>query len=174
MVKFLNRYVRFVDQLNEYVGISVSFLTSALVLLICYDVITRYLFSVTHVAIFELEWHIFALIFILGAAYTLKHDKHVRVDIFYSRFSEKGKALVNLFGTIFFLVPFCLVVINGGIPYLETSLKLSEGSNDPGGLPARYIIKGSIIVGFSLLLLQGTSLIITSFFKLTGKNGQVA
>ncbi len=151
-----------IDTLNEYVGKAVSWLTTILVLVICFDVIMRYLFTWSSAAIFELEWHIFASIFMVGSAYALKHDKHVRVDLFYSKFSEKKKAWVNLIGTLLFLFPFCIVIIWTSIPFVQNSFRILETSPDPGGLPARFIIKSTIPIGFILLLLQGVSIVTNS------------
>ncbi|MCR9250421.1 MAG: TRAP transporter small permease subunit [bacterium] len=151
-----------IDTLNEYVGKAVSWLTTILVLVICFDVIMRYLFTWSSAAVFELEWHIFASIFMVGSAYALKHDKHVRVDLFYSKFSEKKKAWVNLIGTLIFLFPFCIVIIWTSIPFVQNSFRILETSPDPGGLPARFIIKSTIPIGFILLLLQGVSIVTNS------------
>lgn len=151
-----------IDTLNEYVGKAVSWLTTILVLVICFDVVMRYLFTWSSAAVFELEWHVFASIFMVGSAYALKHDKHVRVDLFYSKFSEKKKAWVNLIGTLLFLFPFCIVIIWTSIPFVQNSFRILETSPDPGGLPARFIIKSTIPIGFILLLLQGVSIVTNS------------
>jgi TRAP-type mannitol/chloroaromatic compound transport system permease small subunit len=161
-MKVLQCYIRFVDALNEKIGVMVSWLTSLMVLVVCYDVFTRYLLKKSSVAVQELEWHLFAVIFLLGASYTLKHDKHVRVDVIYSRLSERKKALINLIGSIIFLIPFALLVIWTSRDFVENSFLLQESSPDPGGLPARYILKACIPLGFFLLLLQGFSLMFQS------------
>ena len=83
---------------NEYSGRFIAWLTSILVLIMCYDVFMRYIFKNTSVWIVELEWHLFALIYLIGAAYTLKHDAHVRVDVFYAKFSPKTQAIINFLG----------------------------------------------------------------------------
>ena len=155
-----------IDSLNEFVGKVVAWLTALLVLLVCYDVITRYLLNDTSVWVMELEWHLFALIFLLGAAYALKHNKHVRVDVFYANFSERDKAWVNLVGGLLFLLPWCLLIIYWTFDYALLSYGVREGSPDPGGLPARYFIKFAIPVGISLLLLQNVSSIIKNVFVL--------
>jgi TRAP-type mannitol/chloroaromatic compound transport system permease small subunit len=166
MWNLLKKYVRAIDWLNERVGQVLMWLTTLLVLLFCYDVVNRYVFNYSNPAIFELEWHLFALIFLLGAAYTLRHDRHVRVDVFYARWSPQTQAWINLLGGLLFLVPFCIVVIRAGIPYVHNSWLMNERSSDPGGLPARYLIKSTIIIGFVLLLLQATSLIARSLLVL--------
>ncbi len=166
----MQKFAITIDRINETIGGAISWLTSILVWVICLDVLLRYFFNISFAGLFELEWHIFAFIFLLGAAFTLKNDKHVRVDVFYSQFSEKGKAWVNLIGTIIFLIPFCLVIIKSSIPFVINSFNILEGSPDPGGLPFRFIVKFAIPVGFSLLLLQAFSLIIRSILTIQGRS----
>ena len=161
--------MQWIDRLNELVGKATSWLSSVLVLVIVLDVALRYLFSITSAASFELEWHLFALIFLLGAGYTLQHDKHVRVDVFYHNFSKKGKAWVNLVGTLLLLTPFTLVAFYESLSFVANSFALNETSPQPGGLPARWIIKSAIPAGFILLFLQGISLLIKSFKTITSK-----
>lgn len=102
----------------------------------------------------------FAIIFLLGSAYALQADKHVRVDVFYQRFSKKTQSIINLLGTLIFLIPWCYLVITTSYKFFNNSWYIREGSPQPGGLPARYVIKGMIVVGFILLALQGISLIV--------------
>jgi TRAP-type mannitol/chloroaromatic compound transport system permease small subunit len=146
-----------IDKLNTTIGKAVSWLSLLLVLVIVVDVAMRYIFSITSAASFELEWHLFAVIFLLGAAYTLQQDKHVRVDVFYHRFSERGKAWVNLFGSLVLLLPFCFVACWESLSFVESSYAFRETSPDPGGLPARYVIKAAIPAAFFLLGLQAIS-----------------
>jgi TRAP-type mannitol/chloroaromatic compound transport system permease small subunit len=149
-----------INQLNEHVGRAVAWLTAALVLLICYDVFSRYALSHTAAWTMELEWHLFALIFLLGAGYAFRHDRHVRVDLFYANFSAREQALVNLLGGLLFLLPLCLVLLYASWHYAWMSFLIREGSPDPGGLPARYLIKFSIVLAIGLLFLQGLASVI--------------
>ncbi|RLD22785.1 MAG: C4-dicarboxylate ABC transporter permease [Bacteroidetes bacterium] len=158
----MDRFSNILEQISRWVGERAKWLTTALVILIFVDVVLRYLFSITSAWVIELEWHLFALIFILGAAFTLAEDQHVRVDVFYTRFSPRRKAWVNLVGTILFLIPWCLIVIYTSYHYADNSFAVREISADPGGLPARYVIKFSVTVGFTLLLLQALSLCLKS------------
>lgn len=151
-----------IDKLNSVIGKAVSWLTLVLVLVIVIDVVLRYTFSITSAASFELEWHLFAAIFLLGAAYTLKEDKHVRVDVFYDRFSDRTKAFVNLIGSLILLLPFCAIAFWESLSFVQNSYELGETSPQPGGLPARWLIKSTIPLGFLLLGLQGISLITKS------------
>ena len=167
MRKILQRLSHAIDALNETVGRLVSWLTTALVLLIVFDVAARYLFNTSSAGVIELEWHLFSFIFLLGAAYALKHDRHVRVDVFYQSFSEKQQAWVNLIGTVLFLIPLCYILIQASGKFAFNAWLMQEGSADPGGLPARYIVKAAIPVGFALLLLQAISLLCQSILTLT-------
>lgn len=167
------KIINIIDRLNERTGTAVSWLSGAMVLIVCYDVFTRYVLNKSSVAVQELEWHLFAVIFLMGAACTFKDNRHVRIDIFYLRLSEKGRAAVDLVGTVFFLIPFCLVVIWTSIDFFLNSLSVGESSPDPGGLPARYIIKACIPVSFLLIMLQGVSVALKSFYKLTGKYSDI-
>lgn len=166
MRKALHIASHFIDSINEAIGKGVSWLTTVLVLLICCDVAARYLFNTSSAGIVELEWHIFSFIFLLGAAYALKHDKHVRVDVFYQKFSPKAKAWVNLLGTLLFLLPFCYITIITSLKFTGNAYAIGEGSPDPGGLPARFVVKAAIPVGFTLLLLQAVSLAFRSILTI--------
>lgn len=137
------------------IGRITSWLSLFLVLLICTDVVLRYLFSATKTWVIELEWHIFGILFLLGAAYTFRDDQHVRVDVFYQKWSDKRKAWVNMLGILFFLIPWCITVIYVGGEYAWNSWKVREVSPDPGGLPLRYLLKGIIPLAFGLLLIEG-------------------
>ncbi len=159
----LQQLARGIDALNERVGRAVSWLNFVLVLVVCVAVAVRYLLNEDKPFIMELEWHLFSLVFLLGAGYTLRHDRHVRVDLFYSRFHVRDRALVNLVGTLFLFIPWCLMLIVTSWHYALESFLLMEGSPDPGGLPFRFVIKFAITAGAFLLLLQGLSLAITSW-----------
>jgi len=158
-----------IDKLSEGVGRLASWLVLGLVFLICYDVLMRYVYQQGSIALQELEWHLFALIFLLGAAYTLKHDNHVRVDIlFQSRFvSDRQRALINIIGTLIFLFPFCILILVTAWPFVENAFYYNEGSPDPGGLPYRFILKGSVLIAFGLLILQGTAELIRNIMIFT-------
>ena len=147
------------DGFTEWTGKLVSWLILALVLLVSYDVGMRYLLQSGSIALQELEWHLFSLIFLLGAAYTFKHDDHVRLDLFYqSRYmNDRRRAWINLLGAVFLLLPFCLLVTVSSASFVHAAWLYNEGSPDPGGLPYRWIIKAAIPAGFVLLALQGVS-----------------
>jgi TRAP-type mannitol/chloroaromatic compound transport system permease small subunit len=146
-----------IDQFTEWSGKCISWLIIILVLLVGYDVSMRYLFESGSIGIQEMEWHLFSIIFLIGAAYTLKHDEHVRLDIFYkSKFlNDKHRAWIDAFGSLFILLPFCFLIVVSAWPFVSQAYIYNEASPDPGGLPARWLIKSMIPLGFALLILQG-------------------
>lgn len=146
-----------IDSSIEKFGQATAWLVLVMVLLVSYDVAMRYLLQSGSVALQELEWHLFSLLFLLSAGYTLKHDGHVRLDLFYqSRFmNDYRRAWVNLIGSLVILLPFCVLIINSSHAFVLQSWQFNEGSPDPGGLPWRWLLKAAVPVGFALLLLQG-------------------
>ena len=167
-MKLLKYICAWIDALNDYVGRAVAWTTLLLVLVTFVDVVMRYFFNTSYVFTQELEWHVFAFIFLVGAGYTLKNDGHVRVEVFYGKLSRKGRAWTNLIGVIFFLIPSCFMFIKTSIPFVVKSFEIMEGSPDPGGIPFRFLLKSCIPVGYTLLLLQGISLGLNSLLLLTG------
>jgi len=147
----------FLDKVVRLFAYLAGTLIVVLALLIVYEATNRYLFDASSVTISEIQWHIFDIIFLLGLSYTMQQDKHVRVDLFYDSYSPKTKAIVDIVGTIFLIIPFILIVIYTSYTLVEMSYLQDEISSDPGGLSYRYLIKGMIIVGFVLLLLQSIS-----------------
>ena len=130
----------------------------------------RYVFQSGSIGLQELEWHLFSIIFLLGGAYTLKHDEHVRLDILYRShiISDKHRAWFDVFGAIFILLPFCILIIVSAMPFISQAYIHNEASPDPGGLPARWFIKSMIIVSFVLLLIQGLAEILKKIFIAIG------
>ena len=167
-MKQLMTLARWIDTLNDWVGRGVAWVTLLLVLVVFVDVVMRYLLNISFVGTQEMEWHLFAFIFLIGAGYTLLKDGHVRVDIIFQRLSLKGKAWVNLLGVLFFLLPGCILIMVTSWKFAANSFSMLEGSPDPGGIPYRFIVKGLISVGFSLLCLQGVSLGIHSLLQILG------
>ena len=168
-MKFVHLIIRLIDGLNTRIGHAISWLSTILVLVVCYDVFTRYFLRKSSVGVQELEWHIFAVLFLLAAAYTLKEDGHVRVDVFYTLLSPRGQAWINLLGGIIFLIPFSILVIWASKGFVGMSWAIQETSPDPGGLPYRYLLKAMVPAGFGLILLQGISMILRSFCTVIGR-----
>lgn len=167
-MNLLRRLSQWVDTINEWVGRGTAWVSLALVTVVFIDVVMRYAFNRSFVFVQELEWHIFAFIFLIGAGYTLLHDGHVRVDIFYQRLGPKGKAWINLAGVLIFLIPGCLMIITTSWHFASRAFAVGEGSPDPGGIPYRFIVKSLIPVGFSLLLAQGISMGLHSLLQILG------
>jgi len=165
---FLKYIIDFVNLVSEWTGRLIAWLILLMVLIIVYHASMAALFSIGSVALQELQWHLFALVFLLGAAYTLKHDDHVRVDIIYQGrwMNSQRRAWVNFLGGLFFLVPFCLLVISASWQFVYDAYVHQEGSPDPGGLPYRFLLKAAIPVGFALLMLQGIANSLSSLLYL--------
>jgi TRAP-type mannitol/chloroaromatic compound transport system permease small subunit len=163
-IKVCNR----IDSLNHRIGKVVSWFSFLMVVLITSDVALRHVFNKGFIALQEMEWHLFAVLFLLGGGFTLRHNGHVRVDIFYQRLGRRGKALVNLLGCLLFLFPGCYLVVNASVPFIQSSWSIQEISPDPGGLPGRYVLKAMIPIGFGLIALQGVSLTLRSIHTLFG------
>lgn len=155
--------MRTIGKLIEWSGKIAAIALAALVLLVVYDALMRYLFQSGSVALQELEWHLFDVIILLSLAYTMSHDAHVRVDLFYEHFSAKTKATVNLIGSLLFVLPFSLLIIYLGLDYVAMSFSQMEASADPGGLPYRFIIKSFIPIAFVLMVLQTLRVIVSSY-----------
>ena len=159
------------ESIIELSGRAIAWLVLVMVLLVSFDVTMRYFFRGGSITLQELEWHIFSAIFLLSIAYTFKHDDHVRLDLFYqSKYMDDTKrAWVNIIGGIFFLIPFCLLIIVSSWPFVYQSFIHGEGSPDPGGLPFRWLLKSAIPLGFIMLLLQGLADIFKNLIKVMDK-----
>ena len=157
-MELLKSICHWIDFINIWVGRFVAWITALVVAVVFVDVVMRYVFKISFVFTQELEWHLFAFIFLIGAGYTLFKDGHVRVDIFYQRMSPKAQAWINLIGVILFLIPGCLMIIITSLQFVHSSFIVMEGSPDPGGIPFRWLLKACIPAGFILVLLQGISL----------------
>lgn len=162
------------DNVIDTIGRSSSWSIGLLVVVICLDVALRYLFNITAVWVTEIETYLFAWSIMMGISYALKHDEHVRVDLFYADRSPKTKARIDLFGAIFLLLPFSLVAIYVCHRFAWVSWRIGESSAQPGGLPALYLLKWVITAGFVLLLLQGISSILRSVDVLTGETEEAS
>lgn len=134
----------------------------ALVFLVVYDALMRYFFQSGSIALQELEWHLFDVMLLLSLAYAFSYDAHVRVDIFYHRFSERIRGWVNFIGTLVFILPFSLLIIYLSLGFVELSFTQMEASADPGGLPYRFVIKSLIPLSFILMTLQSLKILMTT------------
>jgi TRAP-type mannitol/chloroaromatic compound transport system permease small subunit len=141
------------DKFADYIGTVTSFAMVLMILNVTYDVIARYFFKTGSIGMQEMEWHLFSVIILLGMAYTLKEDGHVRVDLMYDRCTPKRKALINMIGVVAFIFPIALLVGISSIDNAVEAFMSHEGSGDPGGLPHRWIVKAMIPLSFLLLII---------------------
>lgn len=187
LTNLLQQIVYFINTISEWTGRLIAWLILLMVLIIVYQASMVALFSIGSVALQELQWHLFALVFLLSAGYTLKHEDHVRIDLIYQShwLTDQHRAWINFLGGIFLLIPFCLLVIvaswpfvsaainytlafSNSWPFISITIHYAEGSPDPGGLPYRFLLKAAIPIGFSLLMLQGVANSLTSLLDLLG------
>ena len=171
-MRTLTRLVEPLDRLSAALGQLVSWLCILMILLGAYNAVARYLgrfveLSLSSNAYIELQWYLFSAVFLLGAADALRADAHVRVDVLYGRFSPRTQALIDLAGTLLFLLPFCGFAIYVSWPAVHNSFAILEQSPDPGGLP-RYPIKALIPLSFALVILQGLSQLAKRLAELVG------
>ena len=166
------RWARYIDALNDWTGRMLYWLTLGMVGVGAFNALARYLDKYTGLGLssnmwIEMQWYLFSLVFLLGAAYTLQYDDHVRVDVLYSQLSREGQAWINILGTVFFLLPFCAVVLWVSIPFAGNSWAILESSPDPGGLP-RYPIKTIIPLALLMVMAQGGAIVIREIAVLRG------
>lgn len=143
------------EQISEQTGRAVAWLTLLMVVITFIVVVLRYLFDTGSIALQESVTYLHAFVFMLGAAYTLKHEGHVRVDIFYRKMSPQKQARVDFFGCLLLLIPVCLFITVSSWEYVLTSWSLMEGSQEAGGLPMVYLLKSTMLVMTLLILIQG-------------------
>lgn len=160
------RFVNLINAISEWSGRAVSWLTLLMVLITFAVVILRYLFNIGWIALQESVTYLHVLVFMVGAAYTLKHDGHVRVDIFYQKMSVRNQAWVNLFGALVLLLPMALFILMVSWEYVATAWALREGSQESGGIHAVFLLKSVILLMALLVLLQGIALGIQSALRL--------
>jgi TRAP-type mannitol/chloroaromatic compound transport system permease small subunit len=150
----------FFEKLNIIIGKILAFLMILLIMNVFYDVVSRYFFDGGSIAMQELEWHFFGVIILFGMSYALREEAHVRVDFIYNNLSAKTQAIINIIGTIFFIIPLALLVIYGSYDFVMDSYTTHEISEDPGGLTHRWIIKAMIPLSFIYLIITSLGYII--------------
>jgi TRAP-type mannitol/chloroaromatic compound transport system, small permease component len=158
---------RGIDRLNEIIGKSVSWLILVSILVSAGNAVIRKAFNASSNAWLELQWYLFGAAFLLAAAYTLKQNEHIRIDIVYGMFSRRKQHWIDLFGHIFFLMPFVLLMTYYYVPFVLFSVRSGEVSSSAGGLviwPAKLML----LIGFFLLALQGISEIIKKIAVMRG------
>ena len=167
-MRILMRAAALVDGLNERVGKSVYWLVLVAVLVSAGNAIIRKIFNMSSNAFLELQWYLFSAVFLLGAGFTLLRNEHVRIDVLADRLSPRAQAFIDIFGTVFFLLPMTLLMVWLSWPIFIRTYTHGEISTNAGGLliwPARLLVP----IGFALLSLQGLSELVKRIAFVTGK-----
>ena len=169
----LTNLCQFIDKTNACIGKIVAYGTLLMAVIMFSVVVLRYGFNLGWIAMQESITYLHAAVFLLGSAYTYQQNGHVRVDVFYRRFSPKGKTLVDLFGCVFFMLPVSLYIAITCWPYVMESWQLFEGSREPGGLPYLYVLKSFLLIFSITMVLQAISEIVKHSISLFAKNRQL-
>ncbi|WP_417228029.1 TRAP transporter small permease subunit [Amphritea sp.] len=158
----LTRLEQLCDGFSELLGKLSAVLFVVMLFNVFIDVVMRYLFNDVSIGMQEMEWHLYASVFLLGVPYTLKTGGHVRVDLIYEGLTSKTKALIDMVGILVLLIPFCALVGWYGVGFAMEAYDLGETSGDPGGLPYRWIIKAVIPFAFFAIVISGIGLFLKS------------
>jgi TRAP-type mannitol/chloroaromatic compound transport system permease small subunit len=167
-MSFLLSLSKYIDALNEKIGLAISWALLAAVLICSGNALIRYTLNTSSNAWLEIQWYLFSAIFLLASSYTLRRNEHVRIDVIVGRFSKRTQVWIDLFGFLFFLLPATLLILYFALPFAYESIRSQEVSSNAGGLivwPAKLLIP----VGFLLLTLQGISEFIKRAGYLLGK-----
>ena len=141
------------NKFADFIGLITAIAMVLMILNVFYDVVMRYFFKSGSIAMQEMEWHLFSVIILLGIAYTLKEDGHVRVDLVYDRLTPSKKAMINMVGSVLFILPISILVGLSSLGPVFEAIETMEGSGDPGGLPYRWVVKALIPLSFFLLII---------------------
>lgn len=172
LIKFSQLCIKSINAVNEWVGKTISWLTLFMVAITFVVVVLRYAFDIGWIAMQESVSYMHAIVFMLGAAYTLKHNAHVRVDIIYQRCSDKTRAWIDCIGTLLLLMPVTGFIIWSSWGYVADSWAIQEGSRNSGGLPGVYLLKTSILLMAGLLILQSVALFLQNLLIALGIKGE--
>ncbi len=162
----LNFVVNFFEKSNKVIGEYISWFIIFMVIIQLIIVMARYIFGIGFLKLQELLIYLHGLSFTLAAGYTLLNDEHVRVDLIYRASSDMYKSIINILGSLFFLIPFCLITYSTSLPYVKRSWKIFEGSPETSGLNAVYLLKTALIIFPLLLLIQAVSIIYRNIKKI--------
>ncbi|AGA89473.1 TRAP-type mannitol/chloroaromatic compound transport system, small permease component [Thioflavicoccus mobilis 8321] len=156
------------ERVNDLVGRTIAWLSVAIVIVTFLVVVLRYAFDLGWIAMQESVTYMHALLFMLGIGYALRHGGHVRVDIFYQRLAARGRAWIDLLGTLLLLFPLCLFIAWMGWDYVAASWAVAEGSREAGGLPGVYLLKTLILLMPALVMVQGLAMALRNALFLAG------
>lgn len=163
---------RLTDAIDAFVGafhIVANWVWAVLILLIVVNVALRYALGTNIIALEEMQWHLYALGFMIGLAYAVRADAHVRVDVLAERLTLPTRAVIEALGLALFVLPLCWIMLTYGLPFVQRAWTINEVSAAPGGLPHRWAIKAVILVAFSLLGLAALSRLIRVLAYLAGR-----
>ena len=165
-MSYIERTVNFIDSINDWIGRAISWLLVLMVLNVFFVVVLRYVFGFGAIWMQELYVWSHAIVFLLGAGYTLLHKGHVRIDLIYRKASNKYKSIIDLLGTVFFALPVIYFIFIKSLPMVERSWKILEKSAEAGGLQGLFLFKTVLLV-FSLLFgMQFISLALKNIYSL--------
>ena len=156
----LIRVETFFMRINRIAGKVLSVILLLMALNVFFDVVMRYFFHNSSVGMQEMEWHLFSIVILFGVSVSLLDEAHVRVDFLYDRYSARKKAMINIIGTIFFLLPLALLILFGSFDFVNDAYQIMEISEDPGGLPFRWVVKGMIPLAFLFLIFTAVGYIV--------------
>lgn len=169
MLGLLTRSYKTIDRLNDLTGRLVSWITLLMVIVTCAVVLARYVFGAGSIALQESVMYMHGIVFMLGIAFTLKEQGHVRVDVLHEKFSRRTRTLIDIAGTVLFLLPVSIFILLTSLDYVSFSWSLRESSAQPGGLPGVFLVKTLIPVMATLLALQGIAEILRGIVSLAGQ-----
>ena len=172
-MSFLLKAEAAITRFSTWIGYVCGILLLLLIANVFYDVVARYVFNSVSIGMQEMEWHLYASMFLLGVSYAISTEGHVRVDLIYERLSPKRRAVIDLTGSLALLLPFALMVFWFGIDFTWQAWDIDEGSGDPGGLPNRWIIKGMIPFSFLAMAISGLGMMLRSINILRGHHQEV-
>ncbi|WP_316976432.1 TRAP transporter small permease subunit [Shumkonia mesophila] len=167
-MRLLAALARSIDAFNRAMGRTVSWIVVPMVLIQVAIVLMRYVFGIGSIMLQESVIYMHAVLFMATVGYTLLHDEHVRIDIFYRETSPRRKALVDLVGTLIFLIPVCALIWWVSLPYVRASWRVLEGSKETSGIPGVFLLKSLLLLFTVLLAAQGVSMAIRSVATLAG------
>jgi TRAP-type mannitol/chloroaromatic compound transport system permease small subunit len=151
------RLSRAIDSVVVWIGETSSWIWTILIVLIVYQVVQRYVFGLGSIKMEEMQWHLYAVGFMLAMPFTEIRERHVRIDVFAEHWPVRVRLWVELIGIVFFLIPFSVFIAWWSVPYVVHSWEVNEISSAPDGLPFRYVLKAFLVVTFVLLAAAGVS-----------------
>lgn len=167
-MSFLLAIARFIDTINEKIGLTISWALLVAVIICAANALMRYTFSISSNAWLEIQWYLFSAVFLLAASYTLRRNEHVRIDVLAAKLPKRVQVIIDAFGFVLFVLPMSIITLYYSVPFVMRSIEIQEMSSNAGGLivwPAKILIP----IGFALLTLQGISEFIKRIGYLMGQ-----